>query len=161
MTIKTGERIPSSSFHTMTSDGPAKITTEELFDGKKVILVAVPGAFTPTCHASHLPGFVENADAIKERGVDTIAITSVNDVHVMGAWEKASGAAGKIVFLADGNGEFAKSVGLDIDLGVAGMGVRSKRYAMIVNNGVVEYVSADEAPGQVVESSAARILELL
>lgn len=161
MTIQVGETIPDSAFHIMADDGPSKMTTSELFDGKKVILVAVPGAFTPTCHNSHLPGFLEHIDTIKEKGVDTVAFTSVNDVHVVGAWAKATGGAEKITFLADGNAEFAKAVGLDIDLGVAGMGVRSKRYAMIVNNGVVESLSIEDAPGQAVASSAASILQLL
>ena len=161
MTISIGDKIPAAEFHIMTDDGPSKMSTSELLDGKKVVLIGVPGAFTPTCHANHLPGFMENLDALKEKGVDDVAVTTVNDVHVVGHWAKASNGVGKIHFLADGNGDFAKAAGLDIDLGVAGMGVRSKRYAMIVDDGVVTHLNIEDSPGQAEQSSAAVILEQL
>ncbi|MEL6946450.1 MAG: peroxiredoxin [Pseudomonadota bacterium] len=161
MPISVGDTLPSADFTTMTDDGPAKLSVADIFTGKKVVLVAVPGAFTPTCHANHLPGFVEHADAIMEKGVDTIAVTSVNDVHVMGAWAAASGGKDKVTFLADGNAEFAKAVGLDIDLNVAGMGVRSLRYAMIVEDGKVTALNLEDNPGHADISSAAGILALL
>ncbi|MEL6734769.1 MAG: peroxiredoxin [Pseudomonadota bacterium] len=161
MTISVGDTLPEATFTTMTADGPAKHTVADLCDGKKVVLVAVPGAFTPTCHANHLPGFVEHIDAMHEKGVDTVAFTSVNDVHVMNAWSEASGGKGKITFLSDGNADFAKAIGMDIDLGVAGMGVRSKRYAMVVENGVVTALNLEENPGQADKSSAAAILAVL
>ena len=130
-------------------------------DGKKIVLFAVPGAFTPTCHASHLPGFLENLDAIKDKGIDEVALTTVNDIHVTNAWAKATNAKDKIHFLSDGNADFAKSIGMDIDLGVAGMGVRSKRYSMIVDDRKVTALNIEESPGQAVASSAATILEQL
>jgi len=161
MTISVGDTLPEATFVTMTAEGPAKQTVSELCKGKKVVLVAVPGAFTPTCHANHLPGFLEHIDAIHEKGVDTVAFTSVNDVHVMNAWSESSGGKGKVAFLSDGNAEFAKSIDMDIDLGVAGMGVRSKRYAMVVDNGVVTALNLEENPGQADKSSAAAILAVL
>ena len=161
MSISTGDRLPDFDFTIMCNDGPAKMSTSELCDGKTVVLFAVPGAFTPTCHANHMPGFVEHAEAIKEKGVDTIAVTTVNDIHVTNAWEDASKAKCKVVFLSDGNAEFAKAVGQDIDLGVAGMGVRSKRYSMIVKDGVVTSLNVEDNPGEAVASSASAILEQL
>jgi len=161
MTISVGEKLPDSEFTIMSADGPAKMSTSELCAGKKIILVAVPGAFTPTCHANHLPGFLEHIDAIKEKGVDTVACVTVNDIHVVTAWEKASNNNGKIQFLSDGNADFAKAIGMDIDLGVAGMGTRSMRYSMIVNDGTVETINLEENPGQAVVSSAATVLEQL
>src|SRR5437773_11393137 len=125
MTIKVGDRLPNATFTTMTADGPKPQTTDEIFKGKKVVLFAVPGAFTPTCHKNHMPGFVTNADKIKAKGVDTIAVTAVNDVFVMTEWKKASGADGKVEVLADGAGDFAKAIGLDMDMSAGGMGVRS------------------------------------
>jgi peroxiredoxin len=161
MTISVGEKLPDSEFTIMSADGPAKMSTTELCAGKKIVLVAVPGAFTPTCHANHLPGFLEHSDAIKEKGVDTVAFVTVNDIHVVTAWEKASNNNGKIQFLSDGNADFAKAIGMDIDLGVAGMGIRSLRYSMIVNDGTVETINLEENPGQAVVSSAATVLEQL
>src|SRR5690348_7172558 len=146
MAIKVGERVPSGSFMVMTTDGPKPKTTDELFKGKKVVLFAVPGAFTPTCHRNHLPGFVKNAAAIKAKGVDTIAVTGVNDVFVMDAWKKNSNAGGKIEFLADGNGEFAKAIGMDFDASGNGLGVRSKRYSMLVEDGKVTKLNLEDAP---------------
>lgn len=161
MTISVGDKLPEASFTIMGDDGPAKMSTAELCDGKKVVLFAVPGAFTPTCHANHLPGFLEHLDAIKEKGVDRVAVTTVNDIHVTNAWAENTGGKGKIDFLSDGNGDFAKAVGMDIDLGVAGMGVRSKRYSMIVENGTVTAINLEDNPGQAVASSAATVLEQL
>ena len=158
--IKVGDRLPEVTFTAATAEGPKPMTTADVFAGKKVILVAVPGAFTPTCSMNHLPGFVAAFDAIKAKGVDTIACTSVNDVHVMNAWAKASGADGKILMLADGNAAFAKAVGLEKDLAVAGMGLRSSRYSMIVDNGVVKALNVEEKSGVNV-SGAETILEQL
>jgi len=161
MTISVGDKLPEATFKTMTADGAKAITTAEIFPGKKVVLFAVPGAFTPTCSNNHLPGYLENHDAILARGVDTIAVVAVNDVHVMGAWARFTGGEGKILFLADGNGEFAKALGLDIDLSAGGLGLRSKRFSMIVDNGNVTTLNIEGSPGQAVESGAAKILEQL
>ena len=161
MTIKIGDKIPESAFKVMTDDGPSEMTTSDLLDGKKVVLFGVPGAFTPTCHANHLPGFLENLDALKEKGVDDVAVTTVNDIHVTNAWAENTNGKGKIHYLADGNGDFAKAVGLDIDLGVVGMGLRSKRYSMIIEDGVVMQLNIEDNPGQADVSSAAVILEQL
>jgi peroxiredoxin len=161
MPIKVGDKIPSSRFRVTTPEGPAWKTTDEIFKGKKVVLFGVPGAFTGTCHKSHLPGFIKNADAIKAKGVDTIAVTGVNDHFVMDAWRDASNAAGKVEFLADGNGEFAKAIDLSFDGSGNGMGTRSRRYAMIVEDGVVKTLNIEEAPGKVDVSSAENILSAL
>src|SRR4029078_10096566 len=123
-------------------------TMDNLFKGKKVVLFAVPGAFTPTCHKNHLPGFLGNADKIKQKGIDTIAVTGVNDVFVMDAWKQNTGAAGKIEFLADGSAAFCKSIGLSVDLGERGLGTRSQRYAMVVDDGVVKTLNVEDAPGK-------------
>jgi glutaredoxin/glutathione-dependent peroxiredoxin len=160
MTIKIGDKLPSAEFNVMTADGQQKLSTDVVFAGRKVVLFGVPGAFTPTCSMNHLPGFLTHFDAIKAKGVDTIACTSVNDVHVMNAWAKHSGADGKIMMLADGNGTFAKACGLLFDLNVAGMGERSKRYSMIVDNGVVKALNAEDKSGVNV-SGAETILEQL
>ncbi len=161
MAISVGDKIPDATFIVMTDDGPGKMTSDELFSGKKVVLFAVPGAFTPTCHASHLPGFLEHADDIREKGVDAIAVTAVNDIHVVNAWAQASKGNGKIHFLSDGNADFAKAIGMDVDLGVAGMGIRSARYSMIVEDRTVASLNVEENPGQAEKSSAAVILEQL
>src|SRR6185436_3157920 len=138
MAIKVGDKVPNGTFTVMTAEGPKPKTTDELFKGKKVVLFAVPGAFTPTCHRNHLPGFIKNADAIKAKGVDTIAVTGVNDVFVMDAWKKSTGAEGKVEFLADGSADFAKAIGLQLDASAGGLGIRSKRYSMVVDDGVVK-----------------------
>jgi glutaredoxin/glutathione-dependent peroxiredoxin len=161
MTIKVGDRIPNASFTVMTSDGPKPKTTDEIFKGKKVVLFAVPGAFTPTCHKNHLPGFLQNADAIKAKGVATIAVTGVNDVFVMDAWKKATNAEGKIDFLADGSADFAKALGLTVDLGPRGLGTRSQRYAMLVDDGVVKTLNIEDAPGKADISGAENLLKSL
>jgi glutaredoxin/glutathione-dependent peroxiredoxin len=159
MTIKVGDRLPQATFTVMTADGPAPRTTDEFFKGRKVILFGVPGAFTPTCHRNHLPGFIENADAIKAKGVAEIAVTATNDVFVMNAWSKDTKADGKVTFLADGSASFAKAAGLDLDLSERGMGVRTKRYSMLVDDGVVRQLNIEETPGTAEASGAKKILE--
>ncbi|RUN77225.1 peroxiredoxin [Sphingomonas sp. TF3] len=156
MTISVGDRIPTITLTKVTADGPNQVSSDEFFKGRKVALVAVPGAFTPTCSARHLPGFVDKADEIKAKGVDEIAFTSVNDAFVMGAWGKASNADA-ITMLADGNADFAKAVGLTFDGSKFGMGERSQRYSMLVNDGVVEQLNV-EAPGAFEVSSAEHLL---
>ena len=147
MTIKPGDKLPAAEFSVMTADGQQKLSTDVVFAGRKVVLFAVPGAFTPTCSMNHLPGFLKEIDAIKAKGVDTIACTSVNDVHVMNAWAKATGAEGRIMMLADGNGDFARAIGLNVNLATASMGERSRRYSMIVGNGVVKTLNVEEKSG--------------
>jgi peroxiredoxin len=159
MTIKVGDRLPNATFMTMTADGPKPKTTDEIFKGKKVVLFAVPGAFTPTCHKNHMPGFVTNFDKIKGKGIDAIAVTAVNDVFVMDAWSKASGSDGKIEALADGSGDFATAIGLSVDLGPRGLGTRSQRYAMIVDDGVVKTLNIEDAPGKADISGAENLLK--
>ena len=144
MTIKIGDTLPSAQFMTMTADGPRPISSDELFKGKKVALFALPGAFTPTCSAKHLPGFRDQAEAFKAKGVDTIACLSVNDVFVMGAWAKDQNVGDKVILLADGNGDFTKAIGLEMDGSKFGMGTRSQRYSMIVNDGKVEQLNVEE-----------------
>jgi glutaredoxin/glutathione-dependent peroxiredoxin len=160
MTIKVGDKIPSATLMQMKDGGPKPVTTSELFDGKKVVLFALPGAFTPTCSAKHLPGFIQNADAIHQKGVDTIACLSVNDAFVMGAWGESQGAGSKVVMLADGNGDFTRQLGLEMDATKFGMGQRSKRYAMIVDNGVVTALNVEE-PGAFAVSSAEHVINQL
>lgn len=161
MTIAIGETLLNATFKEKTADGPVEITTDELFKGKRVVLFAVPGAFTPTCTLNHLPGYLENRDAILSRGIDDIAVIAVNDWHVMGAWAQASGGMGKIHFLSDWDGSFTKALGLDVDLSAAGLGVRSKRYSMLVENGTVKSLNVEESPGQATVSSAAAMIEQL
>ena len=161
MTISVGSSLPEFQFIHMTADGPSKMSTADLCSGKKIVLFAVPGAFTPTCHMNHLPGFVTHADEIKAKGVDTIAVVSVNDVFVMKAWSDSSSAGGKVQFLADPDGEFAKATGLNQDLTDFGLGVRSKRYAMIVDDGVISTLNVEESPGTADVSGAKAILEAL
>jgi peroxiredoxin len=161
MAIKVGDRLPEAKFRVMTAEGPGWKTIDEVFKGKKVVLFAVPGAFTPTCHKNHLPGFLQNADAIKAKGVDTIAVTAVNDGFVMDAWKKASSAEGKIEFLADGNGDFAKAIDMTLDGSGNGLGLRSKRYSMLVEDGVVKKLNVEEAPGKAETSGADALLKQL
>jgi peroxiredoxin len=156
MTISVGDRIPSTTITKVTESGPDQVSSDEFFKGRKVALVAVPGAFTPTCSARHLPGFVDKADELKTKGVDEIAFTSVNDAFVMGAWGKSAGA-GAITMLADGNGDFAEAVGLTMDASKFGMGTRSQRYSMLVEDGVVTQLNV-EAPGEFKVSSAEHLL---
>src|SRR6202044_2449246 len=159
MSVKVGERLPEAKFRGMVPDGPAVKTTADIFKGKKVVLFAVPGAFTPTCNNNHLPGFLKNADAFKSKGVDTIAVTGVNDVFVFDAWKKATGAGGKIEFLSDGNGEFAKALDLSMDGSGVGLGIRSKRYAMLAEDGVIKQLNVEDAPGKAELSGADNLLK--
>jgi len=161
MPIKVGDRLPNTTFRVMTPDGPKPKTTDEVFKGKKVVLFAVPGAFTPTCHKNHLPGFVKNADTIKGKGVDSIAVTSTNDAFVQDAWKKASDPENKIEFLSDGNADFAKAIGLDLDASGMGLGTRSKRYCMVVEDGVVTSLNIEDAPGKADISGAENLLKSL
>jgi glutaredoxin/glutathione-dependent peroxiredoxin len=154
MTIKVGDRLPETTFMTMSAEGPKPMKTGEVFGGKKVALFAVPGAYTPTCHGTHMPGFVQKHDELRSKGFDAVACTSVNDIFVLTNWAKDSKADGKITMLADGSAEFAKKIGLDIDLGARGLGVRSKRYSMIVDDGVVKALNIEDAPPNVDKSSA-------
>ena len=160
MSIKVGERLPQAKFRVMTAEGPAWKSTDNIFKGKKVALFAVPGAFTSTCHKMHVPSIVQNADALKAKGVNTVAVTSVNDVFVMDAWQKASGAD-NVEFLADGNGEFAKAIDLTLDASGNGLGLRSKRYAMLVDDGVVKKLNIEEAPGKVEVSGGDALVKQL
>jgi len=160
MTIKSGEKLPQASFMTFGDEGPTPKTTDEVFGGKRVALFAVPGAFTPTCSAKHLPGFVGKAEELKAAGIDTIACTSVNDVFVMGAWGEQQEVGENVEMLADGNGDFAKDIGLTMDGTGFGMGLRSQRYAMVVEDGVVEHLFV-EGPGEFKVSSAEHMLVAL
>ena len=161
MTVKIGDAIPKATFTVMTPDGPQQRNTQQIFSGRKVVLFGVAGAFTPVCDNNHLPGFVENVDKFKAHGIDEIAVTAVNDAFVMDAWAKSAGAKGKVTFLADGNGDFARALGLSVDLSGLGLGVRSQRYAMVVDNGVVKKLSVEASPGQHEVSSAEALLRQL
>lgn len=160
MTIKVGDKMPAGQFAVMGSDGPGSISSDSLFGGKKVVLFSVPGAFTPTCSAKHLPGFVANADAIKAKGVDTIACLAVNDVFVMSAWGQAGKVGDKVLMLADGNGEYTRALGLELDASGFGMGQRGKRFSVVVDDGVVTELNV-EPPGEFGISSAETVLEQL
>ncbi|WP_436642916.1 peroxiredoxin [Microbaculum sp. FT89] len=146
--IKVGDKLPEATFGVVTASGPSTKTTSDVFSGRKVALFAVPGAFTPTCHNNHLPGFLANADKFREKGVDAIACLAVNDVFVMDAWAKATGAGDTIEFLADGSALFSKAVGLELDITERGMGIRSQRYAMLVDDGVVTILNIGDEPGK-------------
>ncbi|MEL6374104.1 MAG: peroxiredoxin [Pseudomonadota bacterium] len=158
MAINVGDKLPDATFAVMTADGPAQKSTADVFGGRKVVLFAVPGAFTPTCHMQHMPGFVEHADALKAKGVDAICCTSVNDVFVLANWAEQSGATGSIEMLADGSAHFAKALGLEIDLTERGLGVRSQRYSMLVEDAVVKTLNLEEAPPKHDLSSAEKML---
>ena len=158
MTIKVGDSIPSMKLMQGTKDGPKETSTDDVFKGKKVVLFAVPGAFTPTCSAKHLPGFVQNAAAFKAKGVDTVACISVNDAFVMGAWGKDQSADDKVAMLADGSAAFTKALGLELDLTARGMGVRSQRFALVAQDGKVTHLAVEPA-GQFGVSSAEEMLK--
>jgi peroxiredoxin len=160
MAIQVGERLPQTTFMKATAEGPQPVSSEEFFSGRRVALFSVPGAFTPTCSAKHLPGFVEKAAELKAKGVDEIACTAVNDAFVMGAWAEGSGASESVTMLSDGNGEFANAIGLTMDGSKYGMGTRGQRYSMIVSDGVVEQLNVEE-PGAFSVSSADYMLERL
>jgi peroxiredoxin len=159
MAIQVGDKIPNVTVRLVGPAGAQPVSTQDFFAGKKAVLFAVPGAFTPTCSDAHLPGFIDHADEIKAKGVDVVACTAVNDAFVLDAWRKARGADDKIAFLADGNGDFARALGLDLDAGAFGLGTRSKRYAAIVEDGVVKALHVEANPGQVTDSSAETILK--
>ena len=158
MALQVGDKVPSATLYHMTGDGPAAVTSDEVFSGKKVVLFALPGAFTPTCSAQHVPSYLKNAAALRDKGVDTIACLSVNDVFVMGAWGKEQGSEGEIVMLADGSGDFTKAAGMELDLTARGLGVRSQRYAMVVEDGVVKALHLEENPGELANSDAESML---
>lgn len=160
MAIKVGDKLPETTFTTMTAEGPKPQTVADVFGGRKVALFAVPGAYTPTCHKTHLPGFVKHFDELRKKGVDVVACTAVNDVFVLSQWAKDTGADGKILMLADGTAEFAKKIGLNFDLSARGLGVRSRRYSMIVDNGVVTSLNIEEQP-TVDKSSAETLCKLV
>ena len=160
MTIQVGDRLPEATFKQMTKDGPANVSVSELTAGKTVVIFSVPGAFTPTCHAKHLPGFVTHADALKGKGVDAIACTAVNDVFVMDAWSKASNAGEGITMLADGNADFVRALGLELDATGFGMGVRGKRFALVAKDGVVTALHVENG-GEFKVSTAENVLASL
>ncbi|MDB5592618.1 peroxiredoxin [Enterovirga sp.] len=159
--IKIGDQLPQATFRVMTPDGPAAKTTDDLFKGRKVVLVAVPGAYTPTCDRNHLPGYVSRADEIKAQGIDAILVTSVNDVFVLKAWSASTGADGKVEMLSDGNGDFAKALGLSFDGSGFGLGTRSQRYSMLVEDGVVKSLNVEDAPSKAEISGAENFLKQL
>ena len=161
MTINVGDKIPSVTLKQLTPEGVKEVTTDEIFGGKKVILFAVPGAFTPACSQRHLPGFVERAADIKAKGVDEIACVAVNDAFVMGAWGREQKTEGKVRMLADGSGDLVRALGLELDLSKGGLGIRSQRYSMLVDNGVVKSLNIEKQPGQVDVSGAEAMLRAL
>ena len=158
--IQVGEHLPQATFRVIGPEGPMARTTDDVFKGRRIVLIGVPGAFTPSCHRNHLPGFVEKRGEIQARGIDAVAVTSVNDVFVLDAWSKASGAEG-IEFLADGNADFARAVGLDLDGSGFGLGTRSKRYAMLVDDGVVRILNVEESPTKAEVSGAEAMLKVI
>lgn len=158
MTIAIGDRIPAATLKEKTADGVSDIDIEAFLKDRTIVLFAVPGAFTPTCSLNHLPGFLENRDAFYAKGVEEIAVVAVNDHHVMNAWAKASGGEGKIRFLADGNGNFAKALGLEADLSAGGLGLRSRRYSMLIKDGIVTQLNIEDKPGNAETSGAATLL---
>ncbi len=161
MTVSVGDRLPETTFFIMGPDGLEKKTTSEIFGGRKVVLFGVPGAFTPTCTNNHLPGFLEHRDAILDKGVDEIAVVSVNDVFVLNAWAEHTRGKGRITFLSDGVAEFAKAAGLDMDRTSVGQGIRLKRFSMIVEDGVIKSMEVEDVPSEATATGAARILEEL
>lgn len=160
MPLQVGDKVPSVTLYEMGADGPAAVTSDEFFAGRKVVLFAVPGAFTPTCSAQHVPGFVNNAAEIKAKGVDDIACIATNDAFVMGAWGKDQGAGDKVRMLADGSGDFTRAAGFEFDLSERGLGVRSKRYAMVVEDGTITTLNMEDGGGLTI-SSAESVLEAL
>jgi glutaredoxin/glutathione-dependent peroxiredoxin len=159
MSIAKGDRLPEATFRIMEPDGIKTLITKDIFAGKKVVMFAVPGAFTPTCHLKHLPGYIENADHFKKEGIDTIACVAVNDPFVMTAWADASGGKGKVLFLSDGNAEFTKEIDMDFDGSEVGLGTRSKRYSMFVDDGVVKVLDVEDSPGVADLSTAACMIK--
>ena len=158
--IKVGDHFPEVTFTVMTSDGPKPRTSDEIFKGKKVVLFGLPGAFTPTCHRNHLPGYRDHYDALKAKGVDTVAVTAVNDVFVMGAWRDATNCGDKVEFLSDGSAKFAQAAGLVLDLTERGMGVRMRRFSMLVEDGVVKTLNLEEGMGAEASGAAAMLAQV-
>ena len=161
MTIKVGDKVPSVTLRQVTPEGPKEVATDEFFRGRKVVLFAVPGAFTPACSQRHLPGYVDKAGDIKAKGINEVACVAVNDAAVMGAWGRNQKTEGKVTMMADGSGDFVRALGLELDLSKGGLGVRSKRYSMLVDNGVVKSLNVEAQPGQVDASSAEAMLKAL
>jgi peroxiredoxin len=161
MTINVGDRIPSVALKQLTPEGVKEVATDEIFRGKRIVLIAVPGAFTPACSQRHLPGYVERSADIKAKGIDEIACVAVNDAFVMGAWGRDQKAEGKVRMLADGSGDFTRALGLELDLSKGGLGIRSKRYSMLVDDGVVKSLNVEQQPGQVDLSGAEAMLKAL
>ena len=161
MTIEVGARLPNTTFRRLGPGGPETLMTEDVFAGKKAVLFAVPGAYTPTCHKNHLPGYLAKLDELKAKGIEVVAVTAVNDVFVLNAWSEATGGKGQIEFLSDGNGDFAKAIGLDLDASAGGLGLRSKRYAMILDDMVVTYLAVEDSPGKADLSTAEKTLAAL
>ena len=161
MSIAVGDRLPAATLRVLTADGIDETTTDALFSGKTVALFAVPGAYTPTCHAKHVPGFLANLDALRAKGVDTVACLAVNDPFVLKAWAKDTDGEGKITFISDGNADFTKAIGMDLDVTAVGLGIRSKRYAMIVEDGVVKVLNIEDVPSSADISSAENLLKAL
>lgn len=159
MSIKVGDQLPEVTFRVMGENGPEPKTTSELFKGKKVVLFGVPGAFTPTCHKNHLPGYLNNLDALKAKGVQEIAVTAVNDPFVMKAWAEATGGTGKITYLSDGSAEFAQATGLSLDMTSRGLGMRQQRFSMYVDDGEVRILNIEETPGTADKTGADAILQ--
>lgn len=159
--IKQGDRLPAGTFKVKSADGTTEIDAATYFAGKRSVLFGIPGAFTPTCHRNHLPGFLDNLDVLKARGVDQVAVLSVNDQHVMRAWAENTGGLGRIDFLADGSCLFTRAIGMDEDKTASGMGIRCRRFSMIVDDGVVTRLNVEDVPGQVTNSGAAAILDQL
>ena len=159
--LSTGEKLPEMELMVVTEDGPSKISSNEIFEGKRVVLVGLPGAFTGTCSGVHLPGFIENADAIKSRGIDTIALVAVNDHQVLKAWAEHTGGMGKILFIADWDGAFTRAIDMEVDMSAGGLGMRSQRYSLIADDAEVKTLNVEEARGVAITSGAARILEQL
>ena len=161
MAVSVGDRLPEATLYVAGESGPEPRSTADLFGGRKIVLVGMPGAFTPTCHRNHLPGFLDNRDAIRAKGVDEIIVLSTNDTHVLKAWAAASSATDRILFVSDGNAEFVQKAGLSNDSSARGMGIRARRFAMIVEDGTVRAIAVEDAPGQVAASAAAQILQQL
>lgn len=161
MTIQSGQKVPKVTLRKMTAEGPEAVETDEFFAGRKVVVFGVPGAFTPTCSAKHVPSYVDNAAALKDKGVDEVACISVNDPFVMAAWEHSTGSSGSVTMLADGNGDFAKATGLDLDISALGLGTRSTRYALVVDDGTVTHVAIEESPAEMTNTSAESVLKAL
>ena len=161
MKLSVGDRLPDTNLYVLTEDGPQAISTNDWFAGRKVVVFAVPGAFTATCQNDHVPNFLNNLDQLKSKGVDEVACLAVNDVFVLKAWSEVTEAAGKLTFLSDGNGEFTSAIGAENDISAVGLGVRSERYVMLVTDGVVDFLSVEEARGSIEKSSAELVLQQL